>query len=175
MLKNNKGYNLLELMVVVLILAILAGIAIPNYRSSIEKTRITSKMAIIKSIHDALIQVYPLRQGFPDKLRSLHVTLPSEAWTYDGQTITEKNPDSSGQRCVIQLDTASSPNALNMTCNNEWKLSFTFVDNNGSIAPGDRFFIITSNDTSRISALSKAASSSRWQADANNPVKFKIE
>lgn len=47
---NKKGFTLLELLVVVLIIGILAGIALPQYRMAVEKTKATEAIMIIKNI-----------------------------------------------------------------------------------------------------------------------------
>lgn len=41
-METNRGFTLIELMVVIAIIAIIAGIAVPNYQSSMQNTRETS-------------------------------------------------------------------------------------------------------------------------------------
>ncbi|MDD5292483.1 MAG: prepilin-type N-terminal cleavage/methylation domain-containing protein [Candidatus Omnitrophica bacterium] len=56
---NNKGiiiptgFTLLELIVVVVIIGILVGLALPNYEKSMERARIAEAVTILKSIHGA--------------------------------------------------------------------------------------------------------------------------
>ncbi len=50
---NKKGFTLIELLVVVLIIGILAAIALPQYQKSVEKSRITEAVIILRAIADA--------------------------------------------------------------------------------------------------------------------------
>jgi prepilin-type N-terminal cleavage/methylation domain-containing protein len=45
-----KGFTLIELMTVVMIVAILAAIAIPNYLVSVERTRATEGILLAKQV-----------------------------------------------------------------------------------------------------------------------------
>ena len=62
--KFNKGFTLLEMLVVVLIIGILAGIALPQYQKAVEKTKLTEALLDIKTIQGAA-QRYILANGFP--------------------------------------------------------------------------------------------------------------
>ena len=61
---NKKGFTLLELLVVVLIIGILAGIAIPQYRYIVEKTRNTEAINNLSTIARG-IDVWLITNGWP--------------------------------------------------------------------------------------------------------------
>lgn len=47
------GFTLLEVLVVVLILGILTSIALPNYRRSLERTRVAETQSLLRAIYDS--------------------------------------------------------------------------------------------------------------------------
>ena len=51
--KNRKGFTLLELLVVVLIIGILAGIALPQYQVAVAKAKVASMLPIMRAWKDA--------------------------------------------------------------------------------------------------------------------------
>jgi len=60
---NQRGFTLIEIMVVVIILGILAGLVVPRLLEEPEKARITTAKVQMKSIGDALSQ-FKLDNGF---------------------------------------------------------------------------------------------------------------
>jgi len=76
MLKNcKKGFTLLELLVVVLIIGILGAVALPQYKKAVEKTRIVQLEirldAIYKSAH-----IYEMVTGiWPNDVRNLDLDI----------------------------------------------------------------------------------------------------
>ena len=71
---NNKGFSLIELLIVILVLAVLTGIAIPIYglitaRAKESATEV-EMMNIAKAleIHNSDNQAYPLSEEYPDIL-----------------------------------------------------------------------------------------------------------
>ena len=59
---KNMGFSLIEMMVVVAILAIIAGVAIPSYLNHVENTRITQARAVIAQVQQD-VQRVKLVQG----------------------------------------------------------------------------------------------------------------
>ena len=48
-----KGFTLIELLVVVLIIGILSSIALPNYKRSVERTRVAEAQTLLRAIYEA--------------------------------------------------------------------------------------------------------------------------
>ena len=64
MKQDNKGFTLIEMLVVVLIIGILAGIALPQYNKAVWKTKISEAIINMKAIEDSTDR-YLLANGFP--------------------------------------------------------------------------------------------------------------
>jgi prepilin-type N-terminal cleavage/methylation domain-containing protein len=48
-----KGFTLVELLAVVMIIAVLSGVAIPQYRRAIERSRATEAIAMMRTLYDS--------------------------------------------------------------------------------------------------------------------------
>lgn len=48
-----KGFTLIELLVVILIIGILSSVAMPQYRRSVERTRVAEAQTLLRAIYDA--------------------------------------------------------------------------------------------------------------------------
>ena len=73
-----KGFTLVELLVVVLIVGILASIAMPNYTKSVEKARATEAMTMVKAINDAVYAYAAEKSACPPSFSKLLVEVPGD-------------------------------------------------------------------------------------------------
>ena len=74
MKKTKRGFTLIELLVVVMIIAILAAIAVPQYKHAALKSRFSTVMPMAKSIADAQEVYYQGRQMYALSTDELDVT-----------------------------------------------------------------------------------------------------
>ena len=86
--KNIKGFTLIEMLVVVLIIGILAGIALPQYQMAVTKAKVASILPIMRRWLDAYQEYYLQHNSYlteegdvPDT-DTLGVSWPSD-WTCD--------------------------------------------------------------------------------------------
>ena len=102
MKKNNKGFTLLELLVVVLIIGILAAIPQPQYKKSDEKARMSEAVLLVRQIAE-MHQLYYLVNGEylrPNDIDKLDITIPgTKIQTGDRRLLTTYflySPNASG-------------------------------------------------------------------------------
>ena len=89
---KNKGFTLIEMLVVVLIIGILAGIALPQYRKSVEKAKLSEALINFKTIKDFVAR-YLLNREYPEETICLKdildIELSGGEWKDDCSYITD--------------------------------------------------------------------------------------
>ena len=75
MKKNNKGFTLAELLIVVAIIAVLTAIAIPVFTAQLEKSRDAVSISNIRSAYAEASALYLTCNGHEDEARGSHVTI----------------------------------------------------------------------------------------------------
>ncbi len=79
---NTKGFTLLELLVVVLIIGILAAIAIPQYKMSVGRTQFTMVKNFTKNIVESLQRYYLVNNVYPSRYTQLDISFDGIKGTY---------------------------------------------------------------------------------------------
>lgn len=70
---NQRGFSLIELMVVIVVVGILSAVAIPAYKNYLERTRLSSASVVIDSYDNLIISFYNNKGVFPDSFVDLGV------------------------------------------------------------------------------------------------------
>tara|TARA_B100000427_G_C15510100_1_gene595761 strand:+ start:1934 stop:2473 length:540 start_codon:yes stop_codon:yes gene_type:complete len=96
-MRNNKGFTLIELIMVTIILGILAAVAIPRYMTSVQKAEMAAEDAVINAIKAGLEQ-YATEKLMENGRRSW----PNNPWDAletkpAGYATTDEVPDGDGE------------------------------------------------------------------------------
>ncbi|MBQ3666507.1 MAG: prepilin-type N-terminal cleavage/methylation domain-containing protein, partial [Elusimicrobiaceae bacterium] len=71
---SRRGFTLIEVLVVVLIIAVLAAVAVPQYQKAVLKSRFSSLMPTTKAVHNGNEAYYLMHSGYARLLNELDVT-----------------------------------------------------------------------------------------------------
>ena len=94
---KNKAFTLLELIVVIVVIGVLAGVAVPRFSHTIEKSRIAEAINILATLRNAQ-EVYNLENGaYTATIGNLDVTIPVSK-NFVAPTTAAANPIASIQR-----------------------------------------------------------------------------
>ena len=121
MKKNfNKGFTLIELVIIMVILGVLAAVAVPRLGSTIDSSEASAEEAVIGSLKSAL-EVYAMDQVVNNSTKS-YPSNPFDAldnkskeellngnWSYDGTMIFHSRNDGSTTLWLYEQD-SMNPN-----------------------------------------------------------------
>ena len=83
--RSAKGFTLLELMMVVVIIAILASIALPNFIRASERARVSEALQVMSALRGAALrfQAQSPTQALPTTMAQLDTNAPASTnWAY---------------------------------------------------------------------------------------------
>lgn len=132
MFTNKKGFTLIEMLVVVLIIGILAAIALPQYKHVIDKTRIANLVTIGESIRQAEDRYYLVNGQYTNDLQLLDVDFVASGadgyfynndWTAELRTswLALRNNNIQDVRLYFVFDTRTAVYCYAITTNNKAK------------------------------------------------------
>jgi general secretion pathway protein G len=128
-LKDNKGFTLLELMIVVAIIGILATLAQPMFKTAVLKSREAALKEDLFNIRNVLDQYYADNGKYPDSLSDLVAkgymrgipvdpfTGANDSWRLEFY-VSESGEESSGG--IFDVHSASNEVGLNGKPYSEW-------------------------------------------------------
>ena len=103
---TNKGFTLIELVIIMVILGVLAAVAVPRLGSTIDSSEASAEEAVIGNLRSAL-EVYAMDKVVENSSKSYPSDpfdaldnkssdeLTSTSWTWDGMSITHTRNDGS--------------------------------------------------------------------------------
>lgn len=83
-INTNKGFTLIEMLVVVLIIGILAAIALPQYRLAVDKTKMTQLITFAQAVKQAQQRYFLVNGRYADNWKDIDISL-------DGASVSGQN------------------------------------------------------------------------------------
>lgn len=90
-MKNKKGFTLLELLVVVLIIGVLAAIALPQYDMAVGRARYATLKDNARAIKSALDRYYMAQGSYTEKLTDIDIDLQGPLTNNDSKVTLPDN------------------------------------------------------------------------------------
>jgi type IV pilus assembly protein PilA len=75
---NERGFTLIELMVVVSIIGVLAAVAIPSYQTYITRSQVTEALVIAGELKTSIKDYYKFKGEFPEDNKQAGLPMPGQ-------------------------------------------------------------------------------------------------
>ena len=128
MKKMQKGFTLIELMIVVAIIAILVAIAIPQYQNYIIRTQVSEGMNLADGVKTAVSEFYNNKGHYPTNNES--AGLPTQAASISGKYVSKVEVTSG---VITATFSNTAPQEANDKINSK-VVTLSPFDNGGSIS-----------------------------------------
>ena len=158
---NKKGFSLIELTAVILVIGVLTSIAIPYYKTSTMKTRIVVNMPLLRALQNDMINFYNLNNTLPSRMTQLAI---NKGEFSSGTTRVTHIPTN----CTFTLSRSDNSASITETCNNSWKLIYSINKTAIGYAPAIPVFEITGD----VARNRKIANELNWREISSN--KFEV-
>ena len=119
-----KGFTLIELMIVVAIIGILAAVALPAYQDYTKRARVTEGFNLAASVKTGVADYFASNNSFPDVLASVGInasitgaSVTSVALTTNGVIVITYADNVATSNKVIQLVPTSGAAGITWACN----------------------------------------------------------
>ncbi len=122
-----KGFTLIELMIVIAIIGILAAIAIPAYQNYVIRAQVSEGSSLISGLETAVAENYANTGTWPSSNKAVGITK-----AISGQYVSAVSLTAPGQVTVTYSDTA--PQIANTAINGGTVVWTAYTSPNGDIA-----------------------------------------
>jgi general secretion pathway protein G len=129
---KEKGFTLIELIIVISIIGILVGLGIPNFKNSVKRARETILKENLFTLRKLINQYYVDKQHYPQSLQTLvdeeyllkipedPVTGSADTWVEIQQTLTMEELAAAALPGIVDVQSSSEEISTEGTPYNTW-------------------------------------------------------